>query len=405
MSESTNSKHIFRASKLLRDAMRKDVIKPGARLRISRPLDDDNLIGRHEGSAHSMNGDDGALSSRLNKRVGSAQRIAKINARPRGRLAVTFDSRQRAVVKIRYYTHASGGRAALKQHARYLARDSAARAQQPSCDVPNETSGRDNLADQIAKERQPVRQSNRSFYDGDGDSVSATRLVELWAKTDKRHFRIVLSAELGGGFRDPRAFTRDVMARAEVSLATKLQWFAVDHFDTDNAHSHIVLRGVRDDGRDLLIPRDFIQHGFRNAARDAATERLGERTRDDGRRALQREALTHAPTRLDALIAAQLDDNGRIRIATLTAPNGSVEMTDALKTRARELRNLGLAQKERRNLLRFEVGWRDTLKLMADHLDSRRTLLQTRLRQVERTLAGLSQSAPGDRRLPLALGL
>jgi len=187
-------------------------------------------------------------------------------------------------------------------------------------------------------------------------------------------------------------------------LGTKLEWFAVDHFDTANSHTHIVLRGVRDDGRDLVIAREYVQHGFRNAAWDAATERLGGRTRDDERQALQREAQTHAPTRLDTLIDGQLDESGRIRLAALRARNGSPDMTDALKARARELKHLGLAQEVKRNVLQFEPGWRDALKAMELHLDIRKSLMQARAQDVARTLADPARlPAPKGLRLPFGL--
>ena len=194
------------------------------------------------------------------------------------------------------------------------------------------------------------------------------------------------------------------MARAEKALGVKLQWFAVDHFDTDNPHSHIVLRGVRSDGRDLVIPREFVQHGFRNAARDAATKRLGSRTRDDARRALQREAIAHGPTRLDALLENQLDKRRQVRIATLAAPNGSPDMTDALKTRARELKNLGLAHEVRRNVLQFEPGWRDALKAIELHLDIRKSLMQARAQEAKRALAAPSRGPKRDSRFPFGFG-
>ncbi len=41
--------------------------------------------------------------------------------------SLRFDARQRAVVKIHYFNHGGGGGAALKAHARYVARDAAGR--------------------------------------------------------------------------------------------------------------------------------------------------------------------------------------------------------------------------------------------------------------------------------------
>lgn len=149
--------------------------------------------------------------------------------------------------------------------------------------------------------------------------------------------------------------------------------------------SHIVLRGIREDGRDLILPRGFIQHEFRNLARDAATDRLGVRSRNDERLALQREALIHGPTRLDKLIANQLDENRVVRIADLRAPNNSPDLTDALKARARELKNMGLATEIRRNVLQFESGWREALKAMERHLDIRKAMMRARTQNKGRT--------------------
>ena len=404
MSQPPTNNERFRASKLLRGALAQDVITPGSRLRINRPLDAESLIGRHEGGARRASGSDG-LSSKLQKRIGSSRALARAFARKRAPLTpFAFDGRQRAVVKLHYFGHAKGGGAALKAHARYIARDSAAKSEELW--LSKAEAERDSAQSRDESDRrQPPRQEHWVFYDAARDSVSGARLAEQWAQSDKRHFRIILSAENGGRLGDLKTYTRDVMARAETALGTKLEWFAVDHFDTDNPHTHIVLRGARDDGRDLIIPREFVQHGFRNAARDAATDRLGQRTRDDERQALQREAVAHAPTRLDKLIAGQLDEKGQVRLAELRAPNGSPDMTDALKTRARELKNLGLAQEVRRNVLRFEPGWRDALKAMELHLDIRKSLMQARAQDVARTLANpIRMPGPKELRLPFGLG-
>lgn len=386
MQQPPNRNEPFRASHLLRDPMRKDVIKPGSRLRIARPLDAESLVGRHEGS----NGPIGAkasTASQLQKRIGSSRALAASSMRGRKRpRPFAFDNRQRAVVKLHYFSHAKGGAGALKAHARYIARDSAAKTPGLTPEAPSEDGA------VRAGEQKRKHQEHWVFYDATRDSVSGARLAEEWAKSDKRHFRIILSAENGGRITDLRAYTRDVMARASAALGEKLQWFAVDHWDTDNPHTHIVLRGARQDGRDLIIPRDFVQHGFRDAARDAATERLGARSRDDARRALQREAIHHGPTRLDRLIEAQLDRQRRIRVAELAAPNRSPDMTDALKTRARELKNLGLAIEVRRNVLQFEPGWRDALKAMDLHLDIRKSLMQARAQEASRARASPARS-------------
>ncbi len=402
----------IRFSKLLRDAMRGEIFTPGARLRIARPIDAESLNGRHEGRARKVAG--GAvrndLSSALQQRIGKSRTLA---ARTGKRGPFQFDPRQRAVVKIHYFSHGGGGAGALRAHARYVARDAAARVPAPglaldAADEPRATeSARQAEAQAHAHARylERAQAAERSvFYDALGEGVDGAGRAATWARDDRRHFRLILAPENGTRLGDLKDLTREVMSRAESALGTRLQWVAVDHWDTDNPHTHIILRGRTDDGRNLVIPRDYVSHGFRNAARDVATERLGLRTRDDEKLALQREARAHRPTRLDTIIDGQIDESGHLRIARLRAPNGAPDMTDALKARAHELRRLGLATEVERNVLLFERGWRNGLKAMELHLDIRKALLQSRTRDIGRTPSDPARQLSKALRLPLGLG-
>ena len=77
---------------------------------------------------------------------------------------------------------------------------------------------------------------------------------------------------------DLKAFTRDLMAQAERDLGAKLDWLGVDHWNTDNPHIHVIVRGKGDDGRDLVIARDYISQGMRARAAHLATFELGPRS-------------------------------------------------------------------------------------------------------------------------------
>ncbi len=185
------------------------------------------------------------------------------------------------------------------------------------------------------------------------------------------------------------------MARAEAALGTKLQWIAADHHDTANPHTHLIIRGRRANGQDLVIPKDFIKYGFSGIARDVATEWLGRRSPADERRALDREVIRHGPTRLDRMIAHQLPVDRTIRVASLEAANGDPSTTRALKERARELQRMGLAVEVKRNVLTFQPDWRDRLQAMELHLDIRKRLMleQSKLRQ--QTLNNLTRGLLG----------
>ena len=68
------------------------------------------------------------------------------------------------------------------------------------------------------------------------------------------------------------------MRQMETDLGTELDWIAVDHFNTGHPHTHILLRGITDDGKTLNIAGDYIAYGIRERASDIVTRELGRQT-------------------------------------------------------------------------------------------------------------------------------
>jgi hypothetical protein len=89
----------------------------------------------------------------------------------------------------------------------------------------------------------------------------------------------------------------------------RLDWVAVNHWNTDNPHTHIVLRGKDDTGKDLIISRDYIAQGMRERAAELATEWLGPRTELEIQQSLRREVDQERWTRLDRTL--QREAQGR----------------------------------------------------------------------------------------------
>jgi len=388
---------LLRGSHLALSATREDSISADRSIRMTR-ADRDRLEGKIKGGGPSASAGGGkrpGLSRKMDKRM--PMRRFGVGAETRGAHGpMEFDGRQRAIVKVHYFSHAAGGGAALKAHARYVARDAATRDDLSAAHVPVEETPETREAKARAHAHFLSREGNAEravFYDAHAEGVDGAARAEAWARSDKRHFRVILSAENGGRLHDLPAYTREVLARAEATLGTKLQWIAADHHDTANPHTHLIVRGRRANGQDLVIPKDFIKYGFSGIARDVATEWLGPRSPADERRALDREVIRHAPTRLDRMIAAQLPDHRTIRVASLEAPNGDPSTTRALKERARELQRMGLASEVKRNVLLFEPGWRDTLKAMELHLDVRKSLMQTRAQEAARAMTDPARQA------------
>ncbi len=379
---------LLKSSRLALPTPKHDVFIVDRSIRLTRP-DRERLEGKVQKSRAiaSGGGDHGAqlnefakkLKRRLKRdkkqRSKSAKKLAKTKP---GAFTPYFDKRQRAVAKIHYFNHSGGGGAALKAHGKYIARDVAR-------DGP-EVSAAENT-DTVSQERAHTdylsRKGRGEFYDKSSTGVDGAALLESWAKSDLRHFRIILSAEEGQRLRDLQAYTREVMARAGAALGTELSWVAVDHHDTDNPHTHIVVRGRRSNGQDLVLPRDFIKHGFRGIAQDVATEWLGDRTPEQERLAYERQIRRHGLTKLDGVIDIYAHKH-IVDLNRLEAPNGDPNLAQAAKARVQELARMGLAEDQGNGLFRLTPDWCDRLKAMDLHLDIRKRVVRER---VERGLA------------------
>lgn len=134
-------------------------------------------------------------------------------------------------------------------------------------------------------------------------------------------------------------------ASAERDLETKLDWVAVNHYDTDHPHVHIVLRGQANDGRDLIIARNYITHGFRKRAEERATLELGPRRDIDIAKARFRETTQERFTSIDRELL-QAAHNG---VVAINKPDGAFAAFRAklLRARLRTLENMNLAERER----------------------------------------------------------
>ena len=129
----------------------------------------------------------------------------------------------------------------------------------------------------------------------------------------------------------------------ESDLGTRLDWVGIAHWNTDNPHVHLVVRGVADDGCDLVISRDYISHGLRSRAEDLVSAELGPRPEHEIRSALEREVEPERWTRLDAAIRMAADDIGFI---DLRPDNPGVDDPQARRLaigRLQKLERMGLA--------------------------------------------------------------
>jgi type IV secretory pathway VirD2 relaxase len=149
------------------------------------------------------------------------------------------------------------------------------------------------------------------MFDAGPDDADTKAFAER-CEEDRHHFRFMVSPEDAGQMADLRGFTRELMKDAERDLGTRLDWIAVDHWNTDNPHIHLLVRGRADDGQDLVISRDYVSQGFRGRAAERVTLELGPRTEHEIRAGLKKEVEAERWTSLDRSLRDISDEGGGV---------------------------------------------------------------------------------------------
>ncbi|MBO0944148.1 relaxase/mobilization nuclease domain-containing protein [Acidovorax temperans] len=190
---------------------------------------------------------------------------------------------------------------------------------------------------------------------------------------DRHHFRFIVSPEEGVDLDDLRTYTRHLMNRMEADLGTRLEWVAVDHWNTDNPHTHLIVRGRDDTGKDLIIAGDYIAHGFRHRAAELATEWLGPRTELEIQQTLQREVEQERWTSLDHTLQREAGDDGRVQVRRFNEPKLQRQGL-LLIGRLQCLQRLGLADEAQPGTWTTHADAEKTLRALGERGDIIRTM-------------------------------
>ncbi|MES0179017.1 relaxase/mobilization nuclease and DUF3363 domain-containing protein [Mesorhizobium sp. M0025] len=198
-------------------------------------------------------------------------------------------------------------------------------------------------------------------------------------KDDRHHFRFIVSPDDAHELGDLESFARDLMVDMERDLGTKLDWIGVDHWNTEHPHVHILVRGVADDGDNLVISRDYIRQGMRDRAGDILTQTLGPRTNHDIRRTIEQQVDTERWTQLDRQLARDADRHGAIDLAP--HPDRQPDEFLTIKVgRLRKLESLGLASEIRPGQWTMAEEAETTLRALGERGDI--------IKRVHRSLTG-----------------
>lgn len=295
-------------------------------------------------------------------RIGRGASIGRLLS-SRDRLA-GFRGR-RAVVKASLIRLQGKAGQAARAHMRYIQRDGVTRE-----GLPGELYG---------------PQTDRA--DGD-DFVKRTA-------GDRHQFRFIVSAEDGAEYPDLRPYVRRFMAQVEQDLGTKLDWVAVDHFNTERPHTHIVLRGVDDRGDNLIIAREYISHGLRERASELVTLDLGPRTDREIEDRLRHDVDQERLTSIDRRLLRRMDTDRTVS----SADNDPFQQSIAAG-RLRKLKAMDLAEDIGGGRYRLAEGLEDTLRRMGERGDIIR-LMQRELTARRLDRAGVEQVVTTELREPL----
>jgi type IV secretory pathway VirD2 relaxase len=211
------------------------------------------------------------------------------------------------------------------------------------------------------------------MFDAKSDVADEQAFAER-CKDDRHHFRFIISPEDAAQLDNLQAFTRELMVDVERDLGTKLDWVAVDHWNTDNPHIHLLIRGRADDGKDLVISRAYISRGFRDRAAARASLELGPRSEHEIRSALEKEVEAERWTGLDRALRNAFDEGGGIVDLRPGGADEDPELQRLMIGRAARLERFGLAEQIAPGCWTLKPGLEQTLRELSTRGDIIKTM-------------------------------
>jgi type IV secretory pathway VirD2 relaxase len=204
----------------------------------------------------------------------SGMRVARVQ------IAEPPTSARRSVVKASFSRNRRSG--AWAAHARYLARPGA------------------------------QQEFAKGFgFDAEREDIDMLAVVRDWEKNDELMWRFIVSPEDAARL-NLRDHVRDLVGQMERDLGTQLEWIAIDHHNTDDAHVHLLVRGVRDNGSALEINRDYLRSGIRIRSQEFATRELGPRLEPEILRSRELVVRREQWTEIDRSLQRKADGNGLV---------------------------------------------------------------------------------------------
>ena len=269
---------------------------------------------------------------------------------------------RRAVVKTRLVRIGSKGMPAARAHLRYIQRDGVTREGTPG-----------------------------ELYSADHDAADGKTFLQR-CDGDRHQFRFIVSAEDGSEYPDLKPYIRRLMTQMEADLGTRLDWVAVDHFNTAHPHTHIMLRGVDDTGQNLIIAREYISHGIRERAAELVTLDLGPRTDQEIEARLRHDIGEERVTAIDRRLIRSMDTDRLVTSADRDPFHQSLRAG-----RLQKLASMGLAENTGGGRWQLAEDLEGTLRTLGEQGDIIRTMQrELTARKLERPWIGRSLFGAGE---------
>ena len=271
---------------------------------------------------------------------------------------------RRVIVKMRPVLLSGKGVGGARAHLRYIQRDGVTREGQPG-----------------------------ELYSADKDVADGKGFLEQ-SSGDWHQFRFIVSVEDADQYQDLKPFVRRLMGQMEVDLGTRLEWVAIDHFNTGRPHTHVILRGKDDRGHDLVIAREYLTQGFRERASEIVSIDLGPRTQAEILRSQRNDLGQERFTGLDRRLVKAIGEDGLVR------PVHHDGIEQSLRAgRLQTLGRMGLAREVSRGDWRLDAKLEPTLRRMGETHDIIRTVQRTMREKLPQRMAGdMAIHAPGIQR-------
>lgn len=257
---------------------------------------------------------------------------------------------RRVVVKARVIKMNAYGVGAAKLHLRYLDREGTSKGEE-----------------------------REGFFDRENAGLQREEL-EAIREGEPHQFRLIVSPQDADRL-DLTRYTHDLMEQVESDLGRKLDWKAINHYNTDNPHTHIVIHGLDQQGEVVFIDREYISNGIRNRAAELATRELGLRMEHEITDSIQKEIHARKLTGPDRELVRQSRE-GRVVLEPVADHPAARLQRSRMLGRLTELERFGFAEKQN------QQSWK---------LDPK---LTRKLKQLEQFEEGMQRLRQAESKLP-----